>query len=87
MKNKGWKITALASFLVFAGLAVRFIINVLQVPSRPDVAIIGGTDAPTAVFVAETALLHDPFFVLLFAALALFVISLIVLLLKRFRKR
>lgn len=86
MRTKRWRIIAIVSFLLFIGLAIRFAVIASQVFRRPDTVIIGGADAPTAIFVVRNVLLHDPFFILLLAAFVLLVISIVVLLIKRFQK-
>lgn len=87
MSKKVWKISCIASILVFFAIVIRFAITLLQIQNGPSMGIIGGADAPTALFVLETRIFRNPLFFIALAAFALFVVSLSALLIKRFRKR
>lgn len=70
--------------LMIVSCALIVLSSITAYAAQSDIAIIGGADGPTAIFVAES----DPTF--LFAALAVAVISLVivsVILIKRRRKK
>ena len=90
MNHKYWKIACIASSLLCLAIAIRFAVLALPLRNAPELSIIGGADAPTANFMKETitsAILRSPLFIIALVSLTVFVISLVVLLIKRFRKQ
>ena len=87
MSQKVWKITCAASFLVFFAVGLRFCIRILMyTPNSASVAIIGGADSPTAMYLIKTILFHNPLFIVALISFVLFAVSLTVWLVKRSHK-
>lgn len=94
MGRKTCKIICVISFLSFLIILLWFVTNILSfqnaLQSSPEVSMIGGSDAPTKQFIhsiIETRILHSPLFSVGILSFALFVISFLILLIKRFHKR
>lgn len=87
MSQKVWKITCAASFLVFFAVGLRFCIRLGSIlmysPNSASVAIIGGADGPTAMYLIKTVLFRDPLFIVALVSFVLFAVSLTVWLVKR----
>ena len=87
MSKKVWKIVCVVSFLLMIAAAVLLVFSVLPLQNTPDVSIIGGADGPTCYFIVTTLVFHHPLFIAAAVFFSLFVLSLVVLLFQRRRKR
>jgi Na+-transporting methylmalonyl-CoA/oxaloacetate decarboxylase beta subunit len=76
----------MVSFLLFLAAAIPVAIAVFKMQNGPSIGIIGGNDAPIASYITWKVIAQDPLFIFAIAAFALFVVSLIVLLVMRVKK-